>query len=167
MISRHSDSPGSLHRGGSHRRRRRISAHRLVSTFGYWTHHTNTALESTLESTILLVVRSTVTHSTDVDVNSNLSSSQSAPSTVLSVDVSGGSDRGTINAEPFTPKMNAMVPSAGGGETGGIFLGLHSASESSRCSPCRLGRRLGSHEHVTNMVKRYHRDRDPQVQEAV
>lgn len=144
----------------------------------YWTHHTRAALESALAST----VKGTITLSTGVDdVDSNSSSSPRAtpPSTAL---FSDDSDYPSVKSEPLTPKVQSMdlqqrrrtrkknnLRLKLGGITPPIIK-QHGSRPSQRILEMfaeLVESRMESCERVTNMVKRYHRDRDLQLQRVV
>ena len=147
----------------------------------YWTHHTRAALESAIAST----VKGSITLSTDVDdVDSNLSSSpQSTPSALLSTaGFSDDSDYPSVKAEPLSPKMKTMDLQQRRRnrkknnlrlKLGGIappILKQHGTRPSQRILEMfaeLVESRMESCERVTNMVKRYHRDRDLQMQRVV
>ena len=147
----------------------------------YWTHHTRAALESALAST----VKGTITLSTDVDdADSNLSSSpQSTPSTLPSAaGFSDDSDYASVKAEPMTPSIKSMDLQQRRKnrrktnfrlKLGGIappILKQQGSRPSQRILEMfaeLVESRMESCERVTNMVKRYHRDRDLQMQRVV
>ena len=139
----------------------------------YWTHHTRAALESALAST----VKGTITLSTDADdVDSD---SPSPRSTAASF--SDASDYASVKAEPLTPKMKSMdlqqrrknrkknnLRLKLGGITPPILRQQGRPSQRILEMFAELVEsRMESCERVTNMVKRYHRDRDLQMQRVV
>lgn len=147
----------------------------------YWTHHTRAALESALAST----VKGTITLSADSDdVDSHSSSSpQSTPSALSStVGFSDDSDYASVKDEPLSPKIKAMdlqqrrrnrKKSNLRLKLGGItppILKQQGSRPSQRILEMfaeLVESRMESCERVTNMVKRYHRDRDLQMQRVV
>jgi hypothetical protein len=147
----------------------------------YWTHHTRAALESALAST----VKGTITLSADTDdVDSNLTSSpQSTHSTLSSTaGFSDDSDYAPVKAEPLTPKIKSMDLQQRRRtrkknnlrlKLGGIappILKQQGTRHSQRILEMfaeLVESRMESCERVTNMVKRYHRDRDLQMQRVV
>ncbi|KAF9645668.1 hypothetical protein BDM02DRAFT_475725 [Thelephora ganbajun] len=147
----------------------------------YWTHHTRAALESALAST----VKGAITLSTDVDdVDSTLSSSPRSTSSTISsaASLSDDSDYVSIKAEPLTPEMKAMdlqqrrrnrkknnLRLKLGGITPPILRqqGSRPSQRILEMFAELVESRMESCERVTNMVKRYHRDRDLQMQRVV
>ena len=147
----------------------------------YWTHHTRAALESAIAST----VKGTITLSTDADdVDSTLSSSPQSTSSTLSsaAGFSDDSDYPSIKAEPLSPKMKTMDLQQRRRnrkknnlrlKLGGIappILKQQGSRPSQRILEMfaeLVESRMESCERVTNMVKRYHRDRDLQMQRVV
>jgi len=141
----------------------------------YWTHHTRAALESALAST----VKGTITLSTDVDdITSDLTSSPLSSTTGFPDD----SDYGSIKAEPLTPSLKSMDLQQRRRnrkknnlrlKLGGIappILKQQGTRPSQRILEMfaeLVESRMESCERVTNMVKRYHRDRDLQMQRVV
>ena len=139
----------------------------------YWTHHTRAALESALAST----VKGAITLSADVDdVDSKLSSS------TLSSAAGFSDESDYIKAEPLTPNMKTMDLQQRRRnrkknnlrlKLGGIappILKQQGTRPSQRILEMfaeLVESRMESCERVTNMVKRYHRDRDLQVQRVV
>ena len=134
----------------------------------YWTHHTHTTLESALASTH----KDTITLSADVDdVGSNSSSTpRSTPLTLSSTaGFSDESDYSLVKAEPLAPKMKTNLRLKLGGITPPI-LKQQSSRPSQRILEMfaeLVESRMESCERVTNMVKRYHRGRDLQMQRVV
>ena len=147
----------------------------------YWTHHTRAALESALASTY----KDTITLSADADdlANNSSSSPRSTPLTLSSTaGFSDESDYSLVKAEPLTPKMKTMdlqqrrrtrkktnLRLKLGGITPPI-LKQQNSRPSQRILEMfaeLVESRMESCERVTNMVKRYHRDRDLQMQRVV
>ena len=139
----------------------------------YWTHHTRAALESALAST----VKGTITLSADVDdVDRNSSSPRSS-----TAGFTDDSDYASVKAEPLTPKMKSMdlqqrrrnrkknnLRLKLGGITPPILRQQGRPSQRILEMFAELVEsRMESCERVTNMVKRYHRDHDLQVQRVV
>jgi hypothetical protein len=146
----------------------------------YWTHHTRAALESALAST----VKGQITLSTDVDdVDSNSSPSpRSSPASLSSVGFPDDSDYPSVKAEPLSPKMKTMdlqqrrrtrrknnLRLKLGGITPPIIKqqGSRPSQRILEMFAELVESRMESCERVTNMVKRYHRDRDLQMQRVV
>ena len=144
----------------------------------YWTHHTRAALESALAST----VKGTITLSADVDdVDSSLTSLTS--STLSSTaGFSEDPDYASVKAEPLTPSVKTMDLQQRRRnrkknnlrlKLGGIappILKQQGTRPSQRILEMfaeLVESRMESCERVTNMVKRYHRDRDLQMQRVV
>ena len=141
----------------------------------YWTHHTRAALESALAST----VKGTITLSTDVDdVTSSLTSSSLSSATGFPDE----SDYPSVKAEPTTPSLKSMDLQQRRRnrkknnlrlKLGGIappILKQQGTRPSQRILEMfaeLVESRMESCERVTNMVKRYHRDRDLQMQRVV
>ena len=140
----------------------------------YWTHHTRAALESALAST----VRGTITLSADADeVAANSPSPQSS-----AAGYSDESDYPSVKAEPLSPKMKSLdlqqrrrnrkknnLRLKLGGITPPIIRqqGSRPSQRILEMFAELVESRMESCERVTNMVKRYHRDRDLQMQRVV
>ena len=141
----------------------------------YWTHHTRAALESALAST----VQGTITRFTDVDdINSSLTSSTLSSATVLP----DNSDDAPIKTGQPTPKTKTMdlQQRRRNKKKNNLHLKLANITppilkqQGTRPSQRILEMfaelvefRMESCERVTNMVKRYRRDRDIQMQRVV
>jgi len=146
----------------------------------YWTHHTRAALESAISST----VKGTITLSADSeDADSNLSCSPRSPPAALS-STPGFPDDSVypVKAEPLTPNIKTMDLQQRRRtrkktnlrlRLGGIappILKQQGSRPSQRILEMfaeLVESRMESCERVTNMVKRYHRDRDLQMQRVV
>ena len=145
----------------------------------YWTHHTRAALESALAST----VKGTITLSTDVDdITSNLTSNLTSSTLSSTTGFPDDSDYGSVKAEPLTPSLKTMDLQQRRRnrkknnlrlKLGGIappILKQQGTRPSQRILEMfaeLVESRMESCERVTNMVKRYHRDRDLQMQRVV
>lgn len=141
----------------------------------YWTHHTRAALESALAST----VKGSITLSADADdVDSGLTSSSLSSAAGFSDD----QDYPSVKAEPLTPSVKTMDLQQRRRnrkknnlrlKLGGIappILKQQGTRPSQRILEMfaeLVESRMESCERVTNMVKRYHRDRDLQMQRVV
>lgn len=142
----------------------------------YWTHHTRAALESALAST----VKGTITLSADVDDVDSSSLSLSPLSSAAGFPED--SDYASVKAEPLSPKMKTMdlqqrrrnrkknnLRLKLGGITPPILRqqGSRPSQRILEMFAELVESRMESCERVTNMVKRYHRDRDLQMQRVV
>ena len=140
----------------------------------HWTHHTRAALESVLASTI----RGTITLSTDInDINDSLTSSSPSSTAGLPED----SDYAPVKAESLAQNVKSMDLQQRRNskrknprlKLSGIAppilkqRGTYPSQRILEMFAELVESRMESCERITNMVKRYHRDRNLQMHRVV